>query len=51
MAWALDGFHVIILRGGGLADILPQAGALLSLGAAALAIAIWINTRPIWNRP
>jgi ABC-2 type transport system permease protein len=51
MAWALDGFHVIILRGGGLTDILPQAGALLSLGAAALAIAIWINTRPIWNRP
>jgi ABC-2 type transport system permease protein len=51
MAWALDGFHVIILRGGGLADVLPQAGALLSLGAAALAIAIWINTRPIWNRP
>lgn len=51
MAWALDGFHVIILRGGGLADVLPQAGALLLLGAAVLAIAIWINTRPIWNRP
>ncbi|OGB27501.1 MAG: ABC transporter permease [Burkholderiales bacterium RIFCSPLOWO2_02_FULL_57_36] len=47
MAWALDGFHMIMLRGGGIADIWPYAGALLSLAVACLTIAIWINRRSV----
>jgi ABC-2 type transport system permease protein len=50
MAWALDGFHTIMLRGGGVADVALQIGALLLLAVAALTFAVWSNTRPVWNQ-
>lgn len=40
MAWALDGFHAVLLRAGGPADIWPYAGALLLFAATALALAV-----------
>ncbi|WP_236778721.1 ABC transporter permease [Azoarcus olearius] len=40
MAWALDGFHRVMLLGDGVAGILPQAATLLCFGLAALAAAI-----------
>jgi ABC-2 type transport system permease protein len=39
--WAMRGFHDIITRGLGLADVLPEAGVLLAFGAAFLAIGVW----------
>ena len=39
MAWGLQGFLDVLLRGGGPAEVLPEAAALLAFGAAALAIA------------
>jgi ABC-2 type transport system permease protein len=45
MDWALEGFHQVMLRQGGLADILPAAAALTGFGLAALAIAIFIDRR------
>ncbi len=39
--WAMRGFHDIITRGLGLADVLPEAGVLLAFGAVFLAIAVW----------
>jgi ABC-2 type transport system permease protein len=45
MAWALDGFHAVILRHGSLADIAPSCVRLLALGALLLAIAVWIDRR------
>ena len=50
MAWALDGFHAVMLRGGGMSDIRAQAGSLLALAALALAIAIYSNARSIQDR-
>ncbi len=47
MAWALDGFHRVMLRGGAIADILGPAAALLSFGLAALAVAILLNRRAL----
>lgn len=45
MAWALDGFHHVMLRDGGAADILPPAIALVSFALAALGVAILLNRR------
>lgn len=45
MAWALDGFHRVMLRDGSAADILPSAAALVSFALAALAVAILLNRR------
>jgi ABC-2 type transport system permease protein len=47
MAWALDGFHAVILRQGGAADIAAPCGELLLLAAALLGAALWIHR---WHR-
>ncbi|MDX9838824.1 MAG: ABC transporter permease [Azoarcus sp.] len=47
MAWALDGFHRVMLRGGAIADIVGPAAALLSFGLAALVVAILLNQRAL----
>lgn len=47
MAWALDGFHRVMLRDGIAADILPPAAALVSFALAALAVAILLNRRAL----
>jgi ABC-2 type transport system permease protein len=43
MAWALDGFHAVMLRHGGAADIARPCGKLLLLAAVLLAVAVWIH--------
>jgi len=45
MAWALDGFHAVILRQGSFADIAPACARLLGLAAALLAAAFWVHQR------
>jgi len=45
MAWALDGFHAVILREGGAADIAAPCLKLLALAAALLAAALWVHHR------
>jgi ABC-2 type transport system permease protein len=45
MAWALDGFHAVILRQGTAADIAPACAKLLGLAAALLAAAFWLHQR------
>jgi ABC-2 type transport system permease protein len=45
MAWALDGFHAVMLRQGSLADIAVPCGRLLALAAALLAAALWLQQR------
>lgn len=47
MAWGLEGFHVVMLRHGGFADILPSLGQLLVFAALALTLAIWLNHRAL----
>lgn len=39
--WAMRGFHDIITRGLGLADVLPEAGVLMAFGIVFLAIGVW----------
>lgn len=39
MSWALEGFWDVLLRGGGVAEVLPEAAALAALGVAALSLA------------
>jgi ABC-2 type transport system permease protein len=43
MAWALDGFHAVMLRHGSAADIARPCVKLLLLAAALLAAALWIH--------
>ena len=45
MAWALDGFHAVILRQGSVADIAAPCAKLLVLAAALLAAAFWLHER------
>ena len=45
MAWALDGFHAVLLRQGGFADIAASCAKLLVLAAALLAAAFWLHHR------
>jgi ABC-2 type transport system permease protein len=45
MAWALDGFHAVILRGGGAGDIAAPCAKLLALAAALLVAALWVHHR------
>jgi len=45
MAWALDGFHAVILRQGSAADIVLPCLKLLVLAAALLAAAFWLHRR------
>ncbi|MDR0702111.1 MAG: ABC transporter permease [Azoarcus sp.] len=42
MDWALEGFHQVMLRNGGISDTLPAAAALAAFGLAALALA-WLR--------
>jgi ABC-2 type transport system permease protein len=39
MAWGLQGFLDVLLRGGGMLDVLPEAAALTTFGAVTLAVA------------
>ena len=39
-SWGLDGFLDIFIRGGGMREVLPEAGLLLGFGVACFAIAI-----------
>lgn len=45
MAWGLEGFHIIMLRHGSFADILPGVAKLLLFAVLSLALAIWLNHR------
>jgi ABC-2 type transport system permease protein len=45
MAWALDGFHAVILRQGGTADIGAPCAKLLALAAALFSVALWVHHR------
>jgi ABC-2 type transport system permease protein len=45
MSWGLDGFLDIILRNGGVADVLPECAVLAAFGATALAIAVLAQLR------
>jgi len=45
MAWALDGFHAVILRQGAAADVLAPCLKLLSLAAVLFAAALWVHHR------
>jgi ABC-2 type transport system permease protein len=45
MAWALDGFHAVILRQGGAADIAAPCAKLLVLALALFAAALWVHHR------
>jgi len=45
MAWALDGFHAVILRQGEAADIAGPCAKLLALATALLAAALWVHHR------
>ena len=40
-AWAMQGLNNLLLRGGGLAQVLPQAGVLLGFAAAFFAVGVW----------
>ena len=43
MAWGLEGFHAVLLRGGTVPEVLPHAAWLLLFAAASLLAAIAIN--------
>ena len=45
MAWALDGFHAVMLRQGGAADIAAPCLKLLALAAVLLGAALWAHYR------
>lgn len=45
MAWGLEGFHIVMLRHGTLADLLPSLARLLAFAALSLLIALWLNHR------
>ncbi len=45
--WATDAFNTLILRGGGLADILPNLGVLFAVGAVFLGTGAFVLGRRI----
>ena len=45
MAWALEGFHAVMLRQGGAEDIVSPCLKLLALALALLAAALWVHQR------
>jgi len=49
MAWGLQGFLDVLLRNGGVADVLVEAAALGTFGLVTLAIAAWVLTRRAEN--
>ncbi len=40
-AWAMDGFQDILLRGGGLADVVPAVGVVMGYAVLCLGLAVW----------
>jgi ABC-2 type transport system permease protein len=40
-AWAMDGFQDILLRGGGLADVVPAVGVVMGYAVLCLGVAVW----------
>jgi len=40
-AWAMQGLNNLLLRGGGLAQVLPQAGVLVGFAAVFFAVGVW----------
>jgi ABC-2 type transport system permease protein len=40
-AWALDGYGELILRGGGVLDVLPQLGVLVGYAVVLTALGVW----------
>jgi ABC-2 type transport system permease protein len=50
MAWGLDGFHIVMLRHGSFADLLPSLCQLLAFAAASLLAALWLNHRALAAR-
>jgi ABC-2 type transport system permease protein len=45
MAWGLDGFLDVLLRGGGISAVWPEVALLCGFGAAALLLAAWLLPR------
>lgn len=45
--WATDAFNTLILRGGGLTDILPNVGVLVGVGSIFLGAGAWVLGRKI----
>ena len=45
MSWGLQGFLDILLRGGGVPEVLPEVFSLLGLGLFALFVAIYLMRR------
>lgn len=45
MAWGLEGFLDIFLRNGGIAEVLPEAGALFLFGCVTIALAMGLSLR------
>jgi ABC-2 type transport system permease protein len=50
MAWGLEGFHIVMLRHGSLAELLPCLSQLLTFATASLLLAIWLNHRALAAR-
>jgi ABC-2 type transport system permease protein len=50
MSWALDGFHMVMLRHGSFADLLPSLTKLLLFAVLALGTAVWLNQRTLATR-
>ena len=50
MAWALDAFHTVMLRHGGIADVLPGIAQLLAFSLLSLVAAVWLNRRALAAR-
>lgn len=50
MSWALDGFHMVMLRHGSFADLLPSLAKLLVFAILALTAAVWLNQRALATR-
>ena len=40
-AWAIDGFRALVVRRGGVGDVLPELGVLLAFAGVLLGLAIW----------
>jgi ABC-2 type transport system permease protein len=45
MAWGLDGFLDVLLRGGGISAVWPEVALLCGFGVAALLLAAWLLPR------
>jgi ABC-2 type transport system permease protein len=50
MAWGLEGFHIVMLRHGSFADLLPSLTHLLLFAILSLTLAIWLNHRALAAR-